>query len=133
MFRYFLYACIMSAIFFSTTNLINYDDPAIQKTDQKAYIHIAENGFGKVEENGKGGIYSNKLWSHHLERWPLHVSVGVLSKLFKIKVWKVYQYINIFLIIFCIFTLASMPVSAEKKSCNIIAFTFLTFLFQILL
>ena len=43
----------MSAIFFSTTNLINYDDPAIQKTDQKAYIHIAENGFGKVEENGK--------------------------------------------------------------------------------
>ena len=91
--KYFLPSFFLLIVFLTTTHTFSYEESiSYGYKDIETYSFISTNGF----ESGA----AQKYYNHHLERWPIHISVGLLSRLLNINVWSVYRIAILILIFF---------------------------------
>lgn len=88
---YYKNGLILIMIFFLTQNFYS-----IENSKKNGYSDI--NNYLKIAKNGLDTNLSKSIPYHHLERWPVHVFIGKLSKLFKLEIHELYIYIQIILI-----------------------------------
>ena len=105
--KYGLVSLGLIIVFLATAHTFNYEESISNDyNDIKTYYFMSTNGF--VE--GAGEIYP----SHHLERWPIHLAVGSISKFFSLNVWKVYR-ISIIILGLISFFAISKAKAADKQ------------------
>jgi len=106
--KYFLPSFFLLIVFLTTTHTFSYEESiSYGYKDIETYSFISTNGF----ESGA----AQKYYNHHLERWPIHISVGLLSRLLNINVWSVYRIAILILIFFCYISIKSLNISEIKK------------------
>ena len=106
--KYGLVSLGLIVVFIATAHTFNYEESISNDyNDIKTYYFMSNNGF--VE--GAGKDYP----SHHLERWPIHLGVGSISKFFSISIWNVYRISIIILGLICFFSIKSLKTLDVNK------------------
>ena len=115
--KYGFTSLILILTFIITSNAFNYEDAVANGfNDVKSYYFIATNGF---TEDGAPNHFQ-----HHLERWPIHVLVGSLSRVLDVNIWTIYRISVLILIFSSVFIIGSFGCNDYKK---LAIFTFLLF------
>ena len=115
--KYGLVSLGLIIVFIATAHTFSYEESVINGyKDVETYTFIANHGF----EDGVG----QKYYNHHLERWPIHVLVGYLSRLSNFSLWSTYRIGVLVLVFICFLTIKSLKVSDIKK---IAIFSFILF------
>jgi len=106
--KYGLASLGLIIVFIATAHTFSYEEAILNDyNDIKTYYFMSTNGF--VE--GAGEIYP----SHHLERWPIHLAIGSISKFFSLNLWKAYRISIIILGLICFFAIKSLKATDLNK------------------
>ena len=113
--NYTILTFILIFLFVLTAHKISYEEaPALGYSDTQSYCFIAEKGFDKRE--------GNNYASHHLERWPLHITIGSLAKATNLDIWSLYRAIVLLFVFLTYLVIFSLKISTLNK---IASFAFL--------
>ena len=120
--KYGLVSLGLIIVFLATAHIFSYKEAVANGyKDVETYYFMAGNGFDESS--------SKKYLSHHLERWPLQLLVGYLSKGLNIDIWTMYRVLVLVLIAITYYVIRSLncPVNNKMAIFSLILFNPYTF------